>query len=74
MSGYPGLYRGKKGIEMIDFKVGDKVVNKWRLEYENVKVYTVVEINLNNINYPFKIVDADRVEAFIPYIDLIRTE
>ena len=59
---------------MIDFKVGDQVVNKWRIEYKNAKVYTIVEINLNNINYPIKIVDADGAEAFIPYIDLIRTE
>lgn len=66
--------RNKQGEEMIDFKVGDQVVNKWRIEYKNAKVYTIVEINLNNINYPLKIVDADGVEAFIPYIDLIRTE
>lgn len=59
---------------MTDFKVGDQVVNKWRIEYKNAEVYTIVEVNLNNINWPLKIVRSDGSEAFIPYIDLIRTE
>ena len=59
---------------MIDFKVGDKVVNKWRLEYENVLVYTVIEVDLSKVNWPVKIVDNDNVEVFTPYIDLIKAE
>ena len=59
---------------MIEFKVGDKVVNKWRLEYENVQVYTVIEVDLSKVNWPVKIVDSDNAEVFTPYIDLVKAE
>ena len=59
---------------MIEFKVGDKVVNKWRLEYENVQAYTVVEVDPSKVNWPVRIVDNDNVEVFIPYIDLVKAE